>query len=471
MFSINAFAQDRPSAFGIQSSQFRVENSPEKMGIRNLKSIPNYSEKSSERFERFQKMMLNSLIQIYDSIYWWEWDNASISWKMTSKYSNLVYDSKNNLITGIGQEWDGIAWIKSDKDSYVYDSNNNPIDYLWQIWNETEWENSQKGILTYDQNNNLKSELVQEWNGSVWENSMLISRNYDVFNNETRYSHQNWNGTEWEYAWQHLYTYDTNNNLTSDLRQAWNGSAWEYSWENSYTYDKNNNLMGESYQVHNGAEWTYTEVTYNYDSNNKLISKTGHSYSNNWDYYTQGTYFYDSRGNLTIMLMQSVHGDTLENVSRSIITYDSNNNQISQSREDWKNDSWIILDIDQHSYDVNNFIKSDAYKYWDSSGTEIMEGDSTYYYFHTLTSINSNLDNIEGQIKIYPNPASEFVEISAKEEILSFRLYNIYGQLQLNQNTYKSQNRRIAVNMLPSGIYFAEIKTKTGMYKQKLIIH
>lgn len=83
----------------------------------------------------------------------------------------------------------------------------------------------------------------------------------------------------------------------------------------------------------------------------------------------------------------------------------------------------------------------------------------------------TNLNPLENEIKIYPNPASEYVDIVSSEEITSVKIFNSSGQLLLIQDSGKFLIKRISVNDFSQGIYFMEVKTNTKIYRQKLIVN
>lgn len=70
-------------------------------------------------------------------------------------------------------------------------------------------------------------------------------------------------------------------------------------------------------------------------------------------------------------------------------------------------------------------------------------------------------DNNDGQIKVYPNPATEIIHVSIQNKtIKNFQLqvYNLVGENVQNKFTVKS-NEEIILNIssLPAGIYFIRV--------------
>jgi len=348
-----------------------------------------------------------TIIPIYDSIYFWQWDTLANGW-LTQPYSKII--------------------------NIIYDANNNMTSFLSQGWNGSAWVNYYQYTFTYDANNNQTSELSQEWNGSAWVNYWQYTYTYDANNNRTSELYQNWNGSAWVNYWQYTYTYDANNNRTSELEQHWNGSAWVNYWQYTYTYDANNNMTSELDQTWNGSAWvnSYQEI-YTYDANN----------------------------NNTYTLEQQWNGNAWVNYSQETYTYDANNNMTSELEQEWDGSTWENSWQGTYTYDANNIGTSEAYKDWNSTGTAITWGDSTYYYFHTVEGINDLLTQQEKSI-IEPNPFSTQATIqiynSSHRNNLQFTLYDVLGREVLQLSIVNNQTT-IQRGNLKNGIYFYKLSS------------
>jgi len=106
-----------------------------------------------------------------------------------------------------------------------------------------------------------------------------------------------------------------------------------------------------------------------------------------------------------------------------------------------------------------------------------MTGDDacTYYNFgetHDYTvniSGEINIDKMSDIINIYPNPATSFVNIEAKNVITQIIIYNYLGQLK-QQIIPNSTQTQLDISNFQSGIYFVNIKTENQIITKKLII-
>jgi hypothetical protein len=412
-----------------------------------------------------------SLTELIDSVYMWRWDTNNTNWALDYKYSVEQFDANNNPLAELGQNWNGSSWEYSDQAFYTYDVKNNPLTGVWQYWTGTEWENDQKGSYEYDANSNILSELVAYWEGSDWVNTMLLKYTYDENSNETSYLHQNWNGTDWENYWQEIYTYDDKNNMTSAAHQDWKDNQWVDYGQDTYVYDNNNNLVSSVNQVDNGAELVTSEVTYFYNADNKLASDSTYTWGKSWNYILLGTYTYDTYGNLINWLSQSKNGGILENLSRTIFTFDAANNQTSAIRQNWIDNSWVNLDIDRYSYDENNLLTMDSYKYWNSQGTKVMDGDSSIYYYHdAVTGINET-EHVNEFICVYPNPNRGKFTLTSNSIIQSIVIFDINGRLVYSDSGLIQQiQKEIDLSKYYKGVYLIKIHTNEGIVTKKVLI-
>lgn len=442
--SINAFAQNKTTDFYFQHHySISTEYLLGKIHRTECKTSNSHSEMNPGQDIKHQTPQLPSLIQIYDSIYDWQWDNLNLEWKIKSRSINIIYDANNNLTEGI-----------------------------WQDWGGNTWQNSSKYTNTYDVNNNLTSELYQGWNGSDWVDLYKFTYTYDANNNVTSNKYEISNGMALENFRQYTYTYDVNNNRTSGLMQMWNGSTWVNSSLYTYTYDANNYPTVYLLQNWNGNSWeNYFQSIYSYDANNILTSLLRQSWNVYiWEDLYLSTFTYDANNNQIKEFIQDWNGNIWKNFWQDTTIYDANNNPINYLSQYWISNSWVNSYQIAFTYDANNFTQSEVLKWWNESGTSIESGDSTYYYFHTVLGLNDWTVQ-EGNITVYPNPTNGKFTISSNSTISSIEIYNLLGELIRSNFTFNQQtSTEIDLSKESKGLYFAKMKVGTKVYARKIIV-
>jgi len=90
--------------------------------------------------------------------------------------------------------------------------------------------------------------------------------------------------------------------------------------------------------------------------------------------------------------------------------------------------------------------------------------NEAYYYPNSINETSVS------QFQIFPNPASNEVNIKGNVAPKALHLYNIFGQI-LYENAQCTANMKISVATLPAGIYFIKIDTEQGNVTQKIVIN
>lgn len=90
---------------------------------------------------------------------------------------------------------------------------------------------------------------------------------------------------------------------------------------------------------------------------------------------------------------------------------------------------------------------------------------------YNITEVGGSVLSVDAfvndNIKLYPNPASDFIEITGvRLENVDIKLYDINGR-QINNITL--ENNRLNVSKLASGVYILKLKNGVQTFKQKII--
>ncbi|NLA25249.1 MAG: T9SS type A sorting domain-containing protein [Bacteroidales bacterium] len=133
------------------------------------------------------------------------------------------------------------------------------------------------------------------------------------------------------------------------------------------------------------------------------------------------------------------------------------------------------LSIDYILHDYTNLLNSG---YNDNTHTEPflrVHGYLISYLDDDLTGIDCKLADISN-LKIYPNPAKEQVQITGSfisDEPVTIEIYNMLGNVLVVKNITPNNgsiNENIALNNLKSGVYFVRISSENNLSIKKLII-
>jgi len=246
-----------------------------------------------------------------------------------------------------------------------------------------------------------------------------------------------------------------------------NSSAWEwdvngddvidYTTQNfSHTYESPGSF-DVSLKISNGSE-TITKVFPNYISFEANLFETSKIYlnvsvkngvnQNTWEFKDgSGDVLYSGGPYETASGVDETYSHEFDTSSDCYIftMYDSEGDGLT-------NDSWNLGSEYYELLDENNV----SIKYGRDFGSE----ESTSIKNEYLGLSNSTAINF----LIYPNPASDFINLKSDSGIDGYLIYNIKGSLILKSTNNYSKDLSISLKNIYSGIYFIEIKS--GTYKE-----
>ena len=246
-----------------------------------------------------------------------------------------------------------------------------------------------------------------------------------------------------------------------------NSSAWEwdvngddvidYTTQNfSHTYESPGSY-DVSLKISNGSE-TITKVFPNYISFEANLFETSKIYlnvsvkngvnQNTWEFKDgSGDVLYSGGPYETASGVDETYSHEFDTSSDCYIftMYDSEGDGLT-------NDSWNLGSEYYELLDENNV----SIKYGRDFGSE----ESTSIKNEYLGISNSS--NIH--FIIYPNPASDFINLKSDSGIDGYLIYDIKGSLILKSTNNNSNDLSISLKNIYSGIYFIEIKS--GTYKE-----
>ncbi len=209
------------------------------------------------------------------------WGNDT-TWVNLNNWTN-TYDSNNNLIDSIYQNWNFSSWINNAKHTFSYDSNNNCLSITEKLFGTStgNWSNYLETLNTYNVTNKQISSKNRQWDyiNNFWWDTDSIKYNYDL--NNTLVSHTYYKSPygvnpNWSYYGKDTILYNSNNAPYYSFKKYWDNSSnqWRDLQRTYWTYDASNRLVSRSIQDWNsGMNWWQNDVSdfYSYDSNGRTI--------------------------------------------------------------------------------------------------------------------------------------------------------------------------------------------------------
>ena len=115
----------------------------------------------------------------------------------------------------------------------------------------------------------------------------------------------------------------------------------------------------------------------------------------------------------------------------------------------WSNDNVVIANFEMES--VYNSYVSDVYP----------SNDGEY----SVVTITKGTTTLTGELVVYPNPATNMINISSPNQINNVSIFNNVGQL-----VYEGNNIQINTSNFDAGVYIIRVETTNGMETQKVAI-
>lgn len=187
------------------------------------------------------------------------------------------------------------------------------------------------------------------------------------------------------------------------------------------------------------------------------------------DNYTFGTQTLDESGEY-VETFESIHGcDSVVTLTLNVFKVDTsvttNNSELIATATD-ATFQWINCEtnsaMDGETNSTFTPTLTGNYKVEISQNSCI---DTSYCHNITITSVYKNA--LGQQVKIYPNPAQDYlyIDIPGNSTALSYSVINMIGQIVIQDNINDS-NKRVDVSTLNSGVYFISIhKDQNGIIK------
>jgi hypothetical protein len=110
-------------------------------------------------------------------------------------------------------------------------------------------------------------------------------------------------------------------------------------------------------------------------------------------------------------------------------------------------------------------IKNTAGIYFDFN-PPIITNIAEVEYVSDLRILVSSDQLSRNQLEIYPNPTTGEVYLDHDEEILSARIFDLKGGLQISLDVESSFN----LSGLDNGLYIFKIETKSGFYAARIVL-
>jgi hypothetical protein len=351
--------------------------------------------------------------------FYWE---LSGSWSTYSDTTEYMYNASGKTTTKLFTMVSGYK-IKTN---YVYDSTGKLTARYKFNWENNRWDSAEYALYTYNDKGNV-----------------IASESYSFFGGVKKLN--------WRYKLTHIYASD--NKVTETVEESWFEHLGDYRNDNKTIYAYNAQGAPSMVTV---MEWdTVSNVFINDSRLSDLDWQKWNGSINDVD---------DETGNgsqLKSYKRLFWNGNTFQQNGRYTATYDSKSNPTEQKEEDLVVATWEVSDASRYTmtYD-NDKMTQRIVETWEMGSGYINSKKEVYSDFVTPTSVKSIATNL--QVKVYPNPASNYLIIEGKNNsMMRMTINDLQGRV-VYDNKSVNANERVDLNALKTGAYYYTITNETG---------
>lgn len=161
-----------------------------------------------------------------------------------------------------------------------------------------------------------------------------------------------------------------------------------------------------------------------------------------------------------------------EQVSVKILPYDTDTglviiDDLNHNLKDTLRFQYINSPVDTQLWDNNQWVgvvnlHTIQFNYFDPLGSQIYP---IWWYDLNYTSPLEIQENFAAQIKLYPNPATDYITIKSSYPIKNYIVYNIYGQMVTDGKNLETLN----ISKLCPALYFIQLNCGNYTIKKNFI--
>lgn len=134
----------------------------------------------------------------------------------------------------------------------------------------------------------------------------------------------------------------------------------------------------------------------------------------------------------------------------------------------WRNNAVIASGITETQYEDLD-LGNGTYVYLVTAVYDAGESTPAGPVEVTITGVSTNDLPLAQSLKVYPSPATDYLNINAAAEITNARLINVSGKVVYESNG-NSNEMRISTSGIPAGLYLLNLTTKEGNITRKVSI-
>jgi hypothetical protein len=437
----------------------------------------------------------------------YEWDNLKNTWIPFYK-AQLNFQAKDKYKTSISFYWDKTNnnWGNAFTDSIAYSPTNKAISHIRYIWDSStkSWMGEFKNENSYNSKDSLTLQIVYEWDKLEKKliNRSKLEKGYNENGKVILDAFYYWDNKKklwYLYGGKFIHNYAENKTDFTTL-----GFGWDFendrevlSGRTEQKYNNNNLILKEFYLRDKKTDQWYglSKIKYEFYKDNLESNKTEYEWDllkNTWvelsefstvynpktnkplieigKYWAKSKlfsfykkYHYIASSNANLMSLKIDNGRTIEEFKSNTYAYTAVANQNLQITG--------VPEDDKAKVEILNPTNISSEKIEDRTASiKVIAEDkiNSKLYKIVFNQLILSLDKEKVNIKIFPNPVSNYLNIN-DNEILDIQVFNTKGQAIPVKFSKSDNNIQIDMNETSEGIYFISLIYKDKILQQKVI--
>jgi hypothetical protein len=345
--------------------------------------------------------------------YNWE-EEWVLSYGNSTQY---VYSPEGNIVEQTSQYYDFLSgWINSDHVVRVFDNDNRLVEEIYEYWNQVEWIKNYRDVYGYDEKSAPWTSITSSyWNGQDWEEDYrvidIVWLDFEELLPASAISQQSYNGTWTDYE---RYTGTIEGNVLIFLIELFWGEEW--------------------------VPWDRETIT-KLPSEEVILSEYYDQFEMVWINSYRDSEYFDEIGYYSGAKSEYWQEDKKSPQGEWIIDYF---------------DNWI------NTYTSEGQLEETIIQYWDDFASTLVNSNRFVYSEFTSSDI-AELGSDLG-LQIYPNPASEFLNIVTQNnqgENYQYQLMDITGKI-VEEGVVTNSNFVIDLRVIQKGLFMLRAYSEEG---------
>lgn len=279
-----------------------------------------------------------------DSTYW----SYSGSRGKTDEMNNAFDIRTMNLWDTLGKHYISI-------NTSTFDANDIILSTIREDYRNNALLLRYKTLFTYDTKYNKTETTYYEWKSNSWQTTIRVLNSFDALSRMTQITNQTASGTQWISDKRTSFTYFNNTKkVTSETREQNSIIGLRNREQYLYSYDANENKILESYYQFDTSSWKQQYyINYGYDGNNRNIWTSRYPVSTHFNSRDSSSTLYDGNGNLITAIGFVFNSNLIwSNFAKKEITYDANNNVLTELDFSADSSGWLQKNMMKHQYNT-----------------------------------------------------------------------------------------------------------------------